>query len=131
MFAPRSELGAHPSEPNQRVIGGYRVRISSAAEDPDWDAFLAATPGGHHVQGTGWAQIKAQAGHRAARVVVSLDDRIVAGATLLMRPLRPFGAIGYVPRGPLIAADDPALSGLVMEQLHRVAKAHRVRLLAV
>ena len=28
----------------------YQTRVSEAAEDPDWDAFLLKTPGGHYTQ---------------------------------------------------------------------------------
>jgi len=110
---------------------GYRVRVSHETEDPDWDAFLAQTPGGHHVQTSLWAQVKALLGWQAVRVVVTQGEQIVAGAQLLMRPLPLVGTVGYVPKGPLSALDDPVLKELVVNELQQVAKAHRIQLLVI
>jgi lipid II:glycine glycyltransferase (peptidoglycan interpeptide bridge formation enzyme) len=110
---------------------GYQVRVSQETEDPDWDAFVAETAGGHHVQTSLWAQVKASLGWRAARVVVTQDEHIVAGAQVLMRRLPLAGAIGYVPRGPLCAVDDPGLIKLVINGLHQIAGDHRVQYLVV
>ncbi len=110
---------------------GYQIRVSYDIEDPAWDAFLAETPGGHHVQTSLWAQLKALIGWRTARVVVTRDERIVAGAQMLIRPLPFAGAIGYVLKGPLIALDDPMLRKAVIEALHRVARGQRVQCLVV
>lgn len=110
---------------------GYQVRVSQATEDPEWDAFLAHTPGGHHVQTSLWAQVKALLGWQAVRVVVTQGELIVAGAQLLMRPLPLAGAIGYVPKGPLCALEDPMLARLVIDELHQVAKAHHSQCLVV
>ena len=113
------------------VDAGYDIRLSDEAEDPAWDAFLAGTPGGDHAQTSLWAQVKALLGWRAARVVVTRGARIVAGAQLLLRPLPFAGAIGYVPRGPLVASDDPALTHLVLDALRRLTRVHRVQYLVV
>jgi lipid II:glycine glycyltransferase (peptidoglycan interpeptide bridge formation enzyme) len=110
---------------------GYQVRISHGTEDPEWDAFLVHTPGGHHVQTSLWAQVKALLGWRAVRVVVTQGERIVAGVQMLMRPLWLFGSIGYVPKGPLFASQDPLVSRLVVDELERVARAHRSQYLIV
>ena len=83
------------------VNGDYQLRVAHETEDPAWDTFLAETPGGHHVQTSLWAQVRAAAGWRAVRVVARRGDGIVAGAQVLIRPLPLVGAIGYVPRGPL------------------------------
>ncbi len=113
------------------VSASYRTHASTATDDPAWDAFLAATPGGDYLQTSLWAQVKAPFGWRAVRLVVTQDERIVAGAQLLIRPLPLVGAVGYAPRGPLIAVDDPELTRLVLDELHRVAKGHRVQYLMV
>lgn len=110
---------------------GYQVRVFHETEDPDWDAFQAQTPGGHHVQTSLWAQVKALLGWQAVRVVVTQGEQIVAGAQLLMRPLPLVGTIGYVPKGPLSALDDPVLKELVVNELQQVAKAHRIQLLVI
>jgi hypothetical protein len=42
----------------------YEVKTSDVTQDPAWDAFLAAVPGGHHVQTGLWSQVKALIGLR-------------------------------------------------------------------
>jgi lipid II:glycine glycyltransferase (peptidoglycan interpeptide bridge formation enzyme) len=110
---------------------GYQVRVSDETEDPDWDAFLAHTPGGHHVQTSLWAQVKALLGWRAVRVVVTQGDQIAAGAQMLLRPLSLVGSIGYVPKGPLVASRDPLVARLVIDELEQVARAHRSQYVVV
>jgi peptidoglycan pentaglycine glycine transferase (the first glycine) len=108
-----------------------QVRISQQAEDPDWDAFLAETPGGHHVQSSLWARVKAGLGWGSTRVVVTQEEQIVAGAQILVRQLPLIGTVGYVPKGPLLARDDPVLTELVINKLQQVAKTQHIHYLAV
>lgn len=109
----------------------YRVWLSGKAEDPDWDAFLALTPCGHHLQTSLWAQVKAAVGWRAARVIVMRADGIVAGGQMLIRPLPLVGSVGYMPRGPVDISEDPKVEQILMQQLHQLAKAHRVQYMVV
>jgi lipid II:glycine glycyltransferase (peptidoglycan interpeptide bridge formation enzyme) len=113
------------------VTERYQVRVSKELEDESWDRFLAQTPSGHHVQTSLWAQVKAVMGWRPARLVISRDGEIVAGAQILMRPIPILGAVGYVSKGPLLASPDPALTTLVVTQLQRLAKARRIQHLSV
>lgn len=113
------------------ALDGYNVEVSYADQDSAWEAFLAGTPGAHYTQSTLWARIKAPGGWRAARVIVTHDQRIVAGAQLLIRPLPLLGAIGYVPKGPIVAEASPDLALHTLAALHRVARAHGVRYLAI
>jgi hypothetical protein len=108
--------GASPSGCN------YRVRVSSEAEDRAWDDFLVATPGGHHVQTSLWAQAKAVLGSRSARIAIYSEDRIVAGAQVLIYRLPILGQVGFVHRGPVISLPDPKLTDLVFDELHQLAK---------
>lgn len=105
----------------------YRVQISQKGEDAAWDAFLAQTPEGHHVQSSAWAQVKASLGWRPVRIIITQADNIVAGAQVLMRPLPLIGAIGYVSKGPVIALDDPGLTTLVINQLKKLARKFRIQ----
>lgn len=117
-----------------RAGGDCRIRISQEIEDPEWDAFLAETPGGHHVQTSLWGQSKALLNWNVTRVMAIRGGRIVGGAQLLTRTL-PFvgrlGAFGYVTKGPLFAVDDPSLLEPVIDALHRVAGANRVQYMVV
>lgn len=119
------------SNKNTAAASSYQTQITSGSQDEAWDGFLAKTSGGHHVQTSLWAQVKALLGWRAARVVVTRGEQIVAGAQLLIRPLALGRAIGYVPKGPLFASGDPVLARLVIEELHRAAEAHRVQYLVI
>ena len=107
------------------------MQVSDELDDPAWDAFLARTPGGHHTQTSLWAQVKAAVGWRSTRIVVTRAGRTVAGAQLLLRPLGVIGAVGYVPRGPLCAVDEPDAAAIVMDELLRIARRRRVRYLSV
>lgn len=107
----------------------YQVRVSDQTEDGDWDAFLQETAGGHHVQSSSWAQVKASVGWWAARIVVTQEEQIVAGAQVLIRSLPLYGAVGYVTKGPLLTLNDPVLSDLVVNEIHRLARAHRIQYL--
>lgn len=113
------------------ALDEYRVDTSYAAYDPAWEEFLARLSGAHYTQSALWARIKAPGGWHAVRVVVHDAGRIVAGAQLLIRPLPLVGALGYVPKGPALAERSPRLVALTLAALHRVARAHGVRYLAV
>ncbi|MDP9465380.1 MAG: peptidoglycan bridge formation glycyltransferase FemA/FemB family protein [Actinomycetota bacterium] len=101
------------------------------SDTTDWDAFVATVPGGLYPQSSRWAEIKARAGWRAARVVVDSRAHIVAGAQLLLRPLPAVGTIGYVPKGPLVPAGDAELARVVLDGLLKRAARFRVRYLAL
>jgi lipid II:glycine glycyltransferase (peptidoglycan interpeptide bridge formation enzyme) len=118
-------------ELNTAVSSAYQVTLSYEFEDPAWDTFLAETPDGHHVQTSLWAQVKALIGWRAARLVVTRRKRIVAGVQLLIRSLPLAGAIGYAPKGPLFAVDDPVLPKLVINAIHHLARIERIQYLAI
>ena len=113
----------------------YRVHVSQASDaaaDPEWDAFLAQTPGGHHAQTSLWAQLKATVGWQSVRIVITqsvqseYDKQIVAGVQVLLRALPIAGTIGFVPKGPVFAGPDPALRQLLLTQLDELAKTYRM-----
>ena len=70
-------------------------------------------------------------GWEVARVIVTRNEHIVAGAQMLIRPLPLVGAAAYVPKGPVCAEDHLGLARLVLRELHRLARICRVRYLAV
>lgn len=107
------------------------VSFSRAADDPEWDAFVASAPGGHHVQSSLWGQVKASLGWKAARVVVRRSDTIVAGCQLLVRPLPKVGTLAYAPRGPLARRDDPEALASTLAAVPDLARSERVRYLKV
>lgn len=105
------------------------VTLEYRADDPQWDSFVAAVPGGHHLQTTMWARVKAVSGLRAARVVARRDGEIVAGCQVLIRTVRGLGAVAYAGRGPLMGDPEPALLDSVLDGLDELAARRRVGLL--
>ncbi len=104
----------------------YQIRLSDGIADPNWDAFLAETPGGHHVQTRLWAQVKVLLGWQILRVIVHRGNQIVAGAQILIRPLPLIGAIGFIPKGPVFALNDPELTNLVIDQIVKLVRSRRI-----
>jgi len=107
------------------------LSLSTADRDPDWDRFLLATAGGHHLQSSYWAAVKATLGWRAVRVLARAGEAICGGAQVLLRQLPVVGSIGYVPLGPVLARDDPALRRLVLHGVQTATRARRVRFLVI
>jgi lipid II:glycine glycyltransferase (peptidoglycan interpeptide bridge formation enzyme) len=83
--------------------------VSSAADrlraDPAaWDAFVAATPTGHFIQTSAWAEILEPRGWRPVRVVAEAPEGLI-GAQVMVRRMRALPwAYAYAWRGP-VAAD--------------------------
>ena len=115
----------------ETVAPQYQIRISQEKEDSAWDNFLNETPGGHHVQTSLWAQVKAIQGWRAVRLIVKEGDTIVAGAQILTRSVPMAGSVGYLFNGPIFAKDGPALEALVTRELKQIAKEYRIQNLIV
>ena len=63
------------------------LEIDRGDHNAEWDAWVASAPGGHHLQTSRWAQVKALAGWRAVRVIVRADGRIAGGCQMLVRDL--------------------------------------------
>ena len=109
----------------------YALCTSSAQSEPEWDDFLARTPGGHHVQTSLWAQVKGAQGWRALRIIASRSGQIVGGVQVLLRPFKGLGMVGYAPKGPMVASDDPALASQIIQALRRMAKEQGILYLLV
>ncbi len=107
------------------------IDISNETVDAAWDTFVAQTPGGHHVQTSQWARVKAWNGWRTTRVLVKHGPQIVGGAQLLSRSVSPFGAIVHIPKGPLFAVGDPSLSDCLLTQIQQLAKAQGMQFLVL
>lgn len=113
-------------EPVAQADRGAVATVGSEP-DPEWDAFLERTPGGHHAQTSLWAEVKGALGWEAARVVVREHDRVVGGVQVLMRPVGRFGAVAFAPRGPVLATADPELLDAVLEAVMALGRARRIR----
>ena len=116
-----------------RLAGSYHLQVA-ATEDDDrsaWDAFLVKVPRAPYQQSSLWAKVKAGQGWRSARMTVTRDGSIHAGAQLLYRAIPLAGAVGFVACGPILASDDPALAATAAEGLQRLAAACNVIYLIV
>src|SRR4051794_9934694 len=64
-------------------------------------------------------------------ILVRDGGQIVGGCQLLVRSVPLIGAIGYVPRGPVLASRDPAALDAVLDALRDHARRRRILLLKV
>lgn len=97
--------------------------------DREWDEWVVSMPGGHHLQTTAWADVKAAAGWRARRVVLRDGSDPVAGCQILLRTLALGRSAAYVPRGPLFATRDEALLDELLTAVRRVVRDEHVTFL--
>lgn len=88
--------------------------LSTDPHDPRWDAFVAGSPWGHLLQSSPWGRFKSGFGWQALRITGESGGQIICGAQVLFRPTAG-GPVAYVPRGPVIAPDDEALSATLEE----------------
>ncbi len=105
--------------------------ITRSLDDPEWDDFVAATEGGHHVQTSLWAQVKAQLGWKPVRIIHKHQNDIAAGCQILVRHYPLLGNIGVVPKGPLCRIEDPKTIEQIIEQLLLICKRHGIKVIAV
>lgn len=110
---------------------GYTITISEALVDPEWDAFVSVTPGGHHVQTSCWARVKSLLGWSSARIVASIGNDIVGGVQILMRPSPIVGRIAYVTKGPICAGTCPELAEMLIRQIVYFCRRNRFRFFAI
>ena len=103
------------------------VTIDNAARSPEWDAFVAAAPGGHHAQTSLWGEVKAVLGWDAQRVVLHDGDTIVGGVQLLTRAVGPGVRVGFAPRGPLVPEGDEQALDVLLSALDEVGRRRHIR----
>lgn len=97
-------------------------------ESDRWDEIVLSLPRPHLLQSRAWGDVKARWGWRVYRFAWGQPGREQAVAQLLVRragqlPL----ALGYLPRGPLLAdLDDAGLWDRVLGDLERWARSRRL-----
>jgi lipid II:glycine glycyltransferase (peptidoglycan interpeptide bridge formation enzyme) len=98
---------------------------------PDWDRLVTRSGGTDVTQLTTWARVKRMEGFSAYYLLVRRGRLLIGGAQILMRQVRGFGGIGYVPYGPLVP-DSPTYRGDIVRALAvALARLHAVRMLFV
>lgn len=91
-------------------------------ESESWNAALTEL-GGHLLQTWEWGSFKSDHGWQPERVAVG-GATPRAMAQILFRHKGPV-SIGYIPRGPAVAAGDLEASRLLLDQIDAVARRHR------
>jgi lipid II:glycine glycyltransferase (peptidoglycan interpeptide bridge formation enzyme) len=87
-----------------------------------WNAALAEL-GGHLLQSWEWGSFKSEHGWQPERIAVG-GSTPRAMAQVLFRHKGPV-SIGYIPRGPAVAAGDYEASRLLLDKIDAVARRHR------
>jgi lipid II:glycine glycyltransferase (peptidoglycan interpeptide bridge formation enzyme) len=92
----------------------------------EWDDFVERTPGGDLVQTAAWAEAKRELGFEICPILMRLGNLVVGGAHMIIKRFGPFGGVGYVARGPLLAGEYRARAAEVVDEIERAARARRV-----
>ncbi|MFO1070023.1 MAG: peptidoglycan bridge formation glycyltransferase FemA/FemB family protein [Geminicoccaceae bacterium] len=95
----------------------------------EWNDFVASFPAGDIVQSAAWADAKSVLGYRSVLAVHREGTQIAGGAAVLVRQVAPLLAVGYVPRGPLVAPGVDAAR--VVDVIERAARRAGVSVLVV
>jgi lipid II:glycine glycyltransferase (peptidoglycan interpeptide bridge formation enzyme) len=111
--------------------GRYSIRISHDLLDQEWDNFLSTVPGGHHVQSTLWAQVKALSKWKAIRIIVYEQERIIGGAQLLIRTIASLASIVYLTKGPIVLDNNLEVADVIINYACRVCREHRALIFVV
>ena len=111
---------------NQLMTASIAFDVDRATSHPEWDQWVASTAGGHHVQTSDWARVKARAGLSATRVTLRSDGELVGGCQMLVRKLPVGGSVAYMPRGPLLASHEPDLLDEILAAVRIVARKERI-----
>jgi len=92
----------------------------------EWDHFVVSHPQAHILQMSLWGELKQRFGWRMRRVALVEDERICAGAQLLLRPFFPWlkhgPCLAYVPKGPLVDWEDADTATALLSAIHPLAR---------
>jgi lipid II:glycine glycyltransferase (peptidoglycan interpeptide bridge formation enzyme) len=135
---PAAHRDGEPATNRLRGPGDDPVAVAvfaapTAARLRDWDDLVRSHPAADVAQLSGWTRVRALAGYRAMYLLVDHGDRLAGGAQVLVRRIPGFGALGYVPYGPLVApsAREPvAVEERLADALAQLARS-RFRMLFV
>lgn len=120
---PANRIGLADDRGDQISQGrDFAIAWSREERDEAWDQFVSGVPGAPHEQTSRWAGVKQREGWEAIRILCRKEHQIVGGSQLLFHRVRPFGVIGYVPRGPCLADTSPQLAELSIRALLRTAR---------
>lgn len=130
-MAPEALAPPRSPAPAAGVGASQRLTVESGEASPDWDRFVAATPGGHHAQSSVWGRVKRVLGWSATRLVVREDDAVVGGVQLLVRDIGRLGRVAFAPYGPLVAPGSERQLDSLHSALLEFGRDERIRYLKV
>lgn len=107
------------------------VRVSTSSVDDEWDRFVERSPHAFHEQTSLWSQVKAIYGWEPLRILLTDQEKILAGAQILVRTVRGRIRVGYASRAPVVPAADPELLARITQEIGRVARSENVAYLAI
>ena len=118
-------MGARPARPPlvRSELRGFEVHDAEA-----WNQFVEAAPYHSFPQLWEWGELRAAAGWQPVRLGVGPSPAApVAGAQLLLRPVPLTGwHLGYAPRGPIGALDDPATRAALHAALRALGRTRKI-----
>lgn len=106
------------------------VLATRAGPAEEWDRLVAGAGRGHILQTYGWGELKAGHGWSVQRFKVDAPGGYAAAQVLWRHS--PLGRMGYIPRGPVVVAEDEteALRRL-FDGIHRAARRQKAVFLKV
>lgn len=78
------------------------MRLIADIEQSELDAFISASSQAEFLQSYGWGEFQEQAGNDVFRVAIEEQDKIIAAATFIKKPLFAGKYYLYCPRGPVV-----------------------------
>ncbi len=108
------------------------ILYPTAADRDVWNDFAAQSSHFSLMQSYEWGEFKERLGWKIVRIAIVRQEKIVACAQMLIRPL-PFGvtSFAYIPRGPLFDWADKAVGSMLFEALHQEARHQRAIFLRI
>ncbi|MBN8593284.1 MAG: peptidoglycan bridge formation glycyltransferase FemA/FemB family protein [Anaerolineae bacterium] len=98
------------------------LNISTITDRARWNDLLRVLPYAHILQSWEWGEFKrVTTGWLPSRLAFERDGQIVAMASVGVRSVGPLKVM-YVPKGPALAYDDPALLNAVLDHLQAMAR---------
>lgn len=103
--------------------------LEEITDQPTWHKYLFGLsdrpPGPHFLQSWPWGELKANHGWEAHRYIVRRDEEVIGAFQLLTRLISrtPKLKLGYIPRGPVLAAQRDLKS--VLSAIEHAARQHR------
>ncbi len=101
------------------------TEITSQRRD-EWNDFIAQQPYFMLMQSWEWGEFKENTGWKAIRLAIEENNKIIAGAQILIKSA-PLGLAGaaYIPRGPIVDWQNEAVTKKLLSAINKATKKHR------